>query len=130
MIDALVVDRSSPAWIAGTSGGVKTLELAVLRNRGYPIEMITARHFCRLVGMSTFTSTGEGELPFGALTSLPEPFGPRRPVTLPAAPRSSARRPRDARRTASSATEPRSPAHASTTSVPCMPTSRCPSTEQ
>lgn len=51
-LDVLVVGDDSPGWIAGTSGGVKILEVLALRERGYPITMITARHFGHLVGLS------------------------------------------------------------------------------
>jgi serine/threonine protein kinase len=50
-LDALVVGDDSPGWIAGTSGGIKILEVLALRERGYPITMITARQFGRIVGL-------------------------------------------------------------------------------
>jgi serine/threonine-protein kinase len=50
-LDVLVVGDVSPGWIAGTSGGLKILEVLALKERGYPITMITARHFGRLVGL-------------------------------------------------------------------------------
>ncbi len=50
-LDALVVGDASPGWIAGTSGGVKILQVLALRERGYPITIITARHFLRLIGL-------------------------------------------------------------------------------
>jgi serine/threonine-protein kinase len=49
-LDVLVVGDDSPGWIAGSSGGVKILETMALRERGYPITMITARHFANVVG--------------------------------------------------------------------------------
>lgn len=51
-LDVLVVGDDSPRWIAGTSGGMKILETLALQERGYPITMITARHFGRVVGLS------------------------------------------------------------------------------
>ena len=51
-LDVLVVGDDSPAWIAGTSGGIKILEVIALRERGYPITMITARQFGHLVGLA------------------------------------------------------------------------------
>lgn len=50
-LDVLVVGDDSPGWIAGTSGGIKILETLALRERGYPITIITARHFARIVDL-------------------------------------------------------------------------------
>ena len=50
-LDVLVVGDDSPGWIAGTSGGLKIIETMALQDQGYPITMITARQFGRIVGI-------------------------------------------------------------------------------
>jgi serine/threonine protein kinase len=48
-MDLLVVGNDSPAWIAGSAGGLKVLKTITLQEQGFPITMIKGNQFLRLV---------------------------------------------------------------------------------
>jgi serine/threonine protein kinase len=48
-VDVLVVGDDAPAWVAGSVGGAKLLEVAALRERGHHITLIHEAQFLRLV---------------------------------------------------------------------------------